>query len=388
MEKLKAKLLAFPAADINLFSKAKKKLTGLFHQERVEFVDKVPDILVFLTGGSERIALQSVQEFGFYLLIASSDDNSWAAATEVKAWMNHNNVYSILLDQTNPTTKETVENLFVVKNAIQRLHRQRFGIIGEPSEWLVNSKIDPFIIKTKLGIEQVDIPWSKIDIMAQKDVAADFISFFGGKESFDLLQSGRVYEALAKQIRENNIQAITVECFSLIGACNTTACLALSKLAMDGIPAGCEGDTCSLLGMMLAKEIIGTIPWMANIAHVAEKELLLAHCTVPANLLKGFTLETHFESNKGLAIKGELKGDIVTLFRLDSTLTKAFIGTGKVINQPQSKTACRTQVELEISPTISHYFTNNPLGNHHLVIPGDHCERLKLAAKLLKLELV
>ncbi len=388
MEKLRAKLLAFSSADIQLFSKAKQKLTKLFHKDRVEFVDKDSDILVFLTGGSERNALQSVQEHGFYLLIASAEDNSWAAATEVKAWMNQNNISSILLDKDNPKSVEIVDAFYMAKNAIKSLHGQKFGMIGEPSEWLVNSKIDPFIIKTKLGIEQVNIPWSNVDIAGHKSIAPDFISFFKDAENSEVILSGKVYEALSKQIRNYNLQAVTVECFSLISQCNTTACLALSKLSMDGIPAGCEGDICSMVGMLLVKELVGIVPWMVNIAHASQQKIRIAHCTAPANLLKGFTLDTHFETGKGLAIDGKLKADTVTLFRVNNTLTKAFISSARVVDAPKQKSACRTQVVLDIDPKDGDYFLNHPLGNHHLVIPGNHSTELELAMRILRMELV
>lgn len=388
MDKLRAKLLAFPAAELDIFSKAKKKLQSIFDRDKVEFVDKEPEILVFLTGGSERLALQSVQEYGFYLLLASSNDNSWAAATEVKAWMNQNNISSMLVDHTTQHAKQLVNYFYLVKNGLKKLRGQKFSLIGETSDWLVNSVIDPFLIKTKLGVEQIDIPWSQVELNSKTEVASDFLSFFGGNDKQRLLESGRIYESISKVITEQKVQAVTVECFSLVGTCNTTACLALSKLSMDGLPAGCEGDTCSLLGMMLSKEMFGVVPWIANIAHVSGKRLTFAHCTVPANLLKDFELDSHFETGKGLAISGELKADVVTIIRLDHTLSKIFIGKGKALNSPNKKGFCRTQLVVESSAQVVDYFINNPLGNHHLIIPGDYVLGFEMAAKMLKLSIV
>ncbi len=388
MEKLKVKLLAYTNADIQVFSKAKGRLTKLLHKDKVEFVDKQPDVLVFLTGGSEQSALQSVQEFGNYLILASSDDNSWAAATEVKAWMNQNNIQSVLVNQDSPEAIEIIENFFFVKNALLQLRGQKIGLIGEPSEWLVNSRIDPFIVNSKLGVEIIHIPWANVDVNGQQGTTPDFISFFkhGGKQ--EIVQSAKVYEALVHIVRQHDLQAVTVECFSLIEVCNATACLALSKLSMDGIPAGCEGDMCSMVGMLFAKELLGIIPWMANTISLTNKELTVAHCTIPANLLKSFSLDTHFETNRGLAIRGELKAEEVTILRLDNTLSKAFVAKGIVKGIPQLKNACRTQLKLEVSEKTSKYFFSNPLGNHHIIIPGNHVNRLELALRMLKFELV
>jgi len=388
MYKLRAKLIAYSNADLQVFSKAKKRLLSLFHQEKVEFVDNDPDILVFLTGGSERQATQTVQKNKFYLLIASSGDNSWAAATEVKSWMNNQGIASILTDQANPNSQLLVDAFFHVMNGLANLKGKRYGLIGTPSDWLVNSVVDPELAKAKLGVEQVSIPWSDININETESVASDFLSFFSSGESLGISDAGKVYEALAKVISKHQLNAVSVECFSLVNSCNTTACLALAKLSMDGIPAGCEGDTCSMLGLMLAKEICGITPWMANIAHVVESKVLLAHCTIPANLVSDFSLETHFETDKGVAINGRLRGEEFTFFRFDSKLSRMFIAKGTSVKSANSKTACRTQLTLEVDPKYSECLISNPLGNHHLVLPGNHVNALNLAAEVLSIKVL
>jgi L-fucose isomerase-like protein len=387
MEKIRVKLLAFPAADLQVYSRAKKRMQSLFHPDRVEFVDKDPEVLVFLTGGSERVALQSVKEFGFYLLIASADDNSWAAAIEVRAWMAQNNISSLLLDSSSPDAQSFVNDFYRVKNGLKRLKGQRFGIIGEPSEWLLSSVVDPFVIETKFGVTQENIPWDSVNISPNQHVGADFMSFFK-TDSSDLKMAGKIYETFSKLIGKYGLQAVTVECFTLVGKCNSTACLALSKLAMDGIPAGCEGDTCSIIGLMISKEIFGIVPWMANISQVGKGRVTFAHCTTPGNLLKDFEVDTHFETGKGLALKGTLRAEEVTIFRFNNTLTKMFVGQGKVVEAPYSKNMCRTQVTLEVSPAVIDYFLNEAIGNHHLILPGNYVHSLVLLSKMLKIDLV
>lgn len=387
-EKLRVKLLAFPAADPAFFTRAKKRLSKLFHQDRIQFVNQQPDVLVFLTGGSERVALHSLHGYKFYLIIASSYENSWAAATEVKAWMNQSGIESLLVDENDPHAQGIIDAFYQVRNGLKNLRGKKFGVIGKPSDWLVASTIDPFITQSKLGIEQVDLPWEASIPKEQGLIAPEFTSFFKSKEGLGVEMAGRVYESISNVVRGYDLSAVTVECFPLAQKCNTTACLALSKLGMDGIPAGCEGDICSMVGMMLAKEIIGTIPWMANIANVNGNKLLLAHCTIPADMLSSFTLETHFETGIGVAIKGELRYKEVTLFRVDNNLNRMFFATAKVIPAKHSKDACRTQVTLEIDDKTSRYFFESPLGNHHLVLPNDCTKELWLTAKVLGMEVL
>ncbi|MHC1703119.1 MAG: hypothetical protein AB9846_04355 [Tenuifilaceae bacterium] len=387
-EKLRVKLLAFNSAELSVFDKGKKKLLNLFSQDKVEFVNDKPDILMFLTGGSEKAAINSIQEYKFYLIIASRENNSWASATEVKAWMNQHNITSMLISWDDPKAHSIIEDFYFVRNGIRRLHGQRLGLIGNPSEWLVSSVVSPFIMQSRLGIEQVDIQWNDILLDEITDVAPDFLSLFQSGDTKELFESGKIYEGLASLIPFYKLNALSVECFSLVNQTCHTACLALSKLNLDRIPAGCEGDTCSAVGLMLGYEVCGTIPWMANTAFVNGDKAIFAHCTAPTNLYKKFKTDTHYETDKGLALSGEIKGEMVTIFRFDNTLNKIFITLAQVTDHPKSKAACRTQLEVQLNQIAQNYFVNNPFGNHHLILPGNYTQRLRLAANLLRMEVI
>jgi len=388
MEKLRVKLLAFPLAELSVFDKGKKKLLNIFSQDMVEYVNDKPDILMFLTGGSERIAINSVQEYKFYLILASRENNSWASATEVKAWMNQHNITSMLISFEDENVIELINNFYSVRNGVRRLHGQRLGLVGNPSDWLVSSVVSPFIMQTRLGIDQVDISWNDIILDEVKQVAPDFSSLFHSDNEDEVFESGKIYEGLASLVPFYNLNALSVECFSLVNQTCHTACLALSKLNLDGLPSGCEGDTCSALGLMVGYEVCGVIPWMANTAFLANNKALFAHCTAPANLYNNFKIETHYETDKGLALSGDLKGEMVTIFRFENTLNKMFITLAKVTDHPKCKNACRTQLEVQLIDSAQDYFINNPFGNHHLILPGDWMQRLKLTAKLLRMEVV
>jgi L-fucose isomerase-like protein len=303
--------------------------------------------------------------------------------------MNQHNISSTMVDCDEPSANELIDELYLVKNGIHRLHGQRLGMVGSPSDWLVASVINPFILQTRLGIELVDISWDDIVLDEVKEVAQDFTTLFHSEEnSSEVFESGKIYEGLASLIPFYKLNALTVECFPLVRNTGHTACLALSKLSIDGIPAGCEGDTCSAVGLMIANEVCGIIPWMANTVYLKDDKVFFAHCTAPTNLLSKFRLDTHFETDKGLAIAGDIAGDEVTIFRVDNTLNKIFLTKGNIAGRAKAKTACRTQLEIQIPISASDYFVNNPFGNHHLIIPGNWVQRLKLAALLLRMEIV
>lgn len=150
---------------------------------------------------------------------------------------------------------------------------------------------------------------------------------------------------------------------------------------------GCEGDLVSIAGMMLLKEITAHIPWMANLAGIKGNSALLAHCTAPTDLLADFSIQTHFETDKGTAIQGYFEEDRVTLFRFDNKLSRAFLTTGSITDRPTFPFACRTQILVELPAQAMKSLKENPLGNHHLVLPGDASGLLGLALKALNIRL-
>ncbi len=392
MEKLRVKLLAFANADDGVYTRGKKRFLKVLNKDQVEFVDEHPDVLLFLTGGSERAAVTLVEEYKFYLMLACSDDNSYAAATEVKAWCNQNHVYTHLADLDQPNLPLLVEDFYHVKNGLLRLKGKRLGQIGNVSDWLVASTISPFVLSTRLGIELVKLDW--VELPSRNDLSAPsyFAEAYAGPgkhiDGVKMEEAGKVYEQLARAISKHNLHGITVECFPLVTECKVSACLALSKFNGDLLTAGCEGDLCSAAGMMLAREVCEVVPWMANTVGINNGVGLFAHCAVPLNLLKEFSLDTHFETDEGLAVQGALNAKEVTIFRVDNTLSRIFISKATVKRIPKMKSACRTQVEVALTESATEYFRNNPFGNHHLLLPGNHVQRLKLAANALKMIIV
>jgi L-fucose isomerase-like protein len=166
---------------------------------------------------------------------------------------------------------------------------------------------------------------------------------------------------------------------------DVTACLGLSYLNDLGIPAGCEGDLCSITGMMIAREIFGELPWMANVASIQGNEVLFAHCTAPTAILSEHHINTHFETGKGTAIHGRFNLEDVTAFRLNSSLDKVFSAHGKAVDGMYEKHACRTQLHVEFEPEVITELKKYPLGNHHLLVPGDLSKELSILRSVIEL---
>lgn len=386
MDKLNFKLLAFPEAPETVYENAIGRINQLISPSNYTLTESNPEVLFFLSGGSEQSAIKHVLAGHFYILIGSRHDNAYASATEVKAYLNARNIYSVLLDEEDAETSLFLNNFITVKQALKNLKGKRLGLIGKISDWLIASAIPADLLQEKLGIQLTVIPWAELAHFSEFTPSETFLETYAASTDINLTDTAKVSELLMNTIQQRNLDAITVECFPLVRKDSVTACLPLAKFNNEGFPAGCEGDITAIAGMMLCRELTGIIPWIANINKVSDEGCLFSHCTIAPGLVSGFTVKTHFETGVGTAIEGDFTADLVTIFRFDNKLSKAFIATANVSGRPKSATACRTQIEVKLMPNEVKLLRKSPLGNHHLIFPGDCKSLLNTACTVLGIE--
>lgn len=388
MSTLKVSIIAFPGAPEAIFNRGEDILKSKLNNINISVVKKNPDAIFIVTGGSEKQAVNLLNSKKHILILAITSDNSYAAATEIKSYCNQYNIGSVLYNlDYEPDVQQKVKLYLKSIQALRVLTNYKIGLIGNVSEWLINSTIDNKLLKNKLGIEIEQISWSNYPEYSEFSTDKVFTEHFE-KSDIKLEDSSRVYNLLQHIKDDKKLDAITVECFPLVRNHAVTACLALSKMNTDGLPAGCEGDIASITGKVIVKSLIGQIPWMANMAAIEKDSIFLAHCTIATDLVEDFNITTHFETNLGTAVQGRFKAREVTIFRINSELNKSFISCGKIIELPEKEDACRTQIKVQIPDADRQKLKDNPLGNHHLVIPGDHSELLTYFCNLTKMDMI
>ncbi len=385
---IKVKLLTYDNAPESLFRQGKQKFTERFPDEDFEFFAPSADILVFLSGGSEQKAMEVVKPGSFYLLTAFEENNSYAAASEVKARLDQLGIPAMLTDMHEPHDQKIISRYFKAINAYRKLDGKRLGLIGEISPWLIASTIAEDLLKGRFGIKLKQISWQAVPDYENQLVDEVFLDKFDCKNVAEVRDAGRVHQALKEVVTQEKLDAFTIECFSLVNEKGVTACLSLAEFNDMNIPAGCEGDICSITGMMLVQALLDKIPWMANLIKVSLDCVRFAHCTAPTNLLDSFEVDTHYETGLGTAVAGKFAAQQVTLFRMDNDLSKAFISEGRVISTHKSNFACSTQIEVGLSENDARILKHHPLGNHHLIIPGHHRSLLKMLCKVSNMKVV
>ncbi len=385
---IRTKAVAYRDAPPSLTEKGIAELRQRLSEVEFDFNSPSPDLIFFLSGGSEQEAISYLGRSRSYCLLAGPEANAWAAATEVKAWAENQGIGCMLLPVGGASTPAILRNYAGMLHGFSTLAGTRAALIGEVSHWLVASHFPLSLAQDRFGITIEHLPWNTLPDYRTSAPDSHFQAVFGAYPERVTEMEARICGFLRRVVQAGKYDALTLECFEMVNKHHMTACLALALLNSQGIVAGCEGDTVSLTGLMFAKALTGSVPWMANIASVHDDHVLFAHCTAPLNILGSFEVNTHFETNKSAAIQGMIEGGEVTVFRLSQYLDKAFVAKGIIRSTPTHDFACRTQAEIVLDQADISKLRNHPLGNHHIVVPGNYEDRLKMALTYKQISLV
>lgn len=345
--------------------------------------------LIFISsGGSEGKFLKAFNDLKApYYLLTSGTDNSLAASIEILTYLNDHNLPGEILHGGPDYISSRIKALIQGKNA-ERGHRHcssitktdislngRYGVIGQPSDWLIASTPDYSKVKESFGSELIDIPMDELlaayrETKEEKEI----------KDDLDFGSSKRLVKAVESLKDKYRLDGVTIRCFDLLDSIHTTGCLSLATLNADGIIGSCEGDIMSMLTMAIVRKVTGQSSFQANPSRIdpSANRMVIAHCTLPLDMPESYCFDTHFESGIGVAIKGELKEGPVTILRISRDLKTYWCAEGTIIRNLSERTLCRTQIEIQFDDKDSvGDLLKWPCGNHHIVFYGRHREDIK-----------
>jgi L-fucose isomerase-like protein len=344
------------------------------------------NLIYVRTGGTEGIfrrllpELQGRSNRPFYLL-TSGKSNSLAASMEILSYLQQHHIEGEIIHGSTAYINQQIALLQQVEKAHKTLYGSRLGIIGKPSDWLISSIADKEQIMAKLGIELVDIPMQALfDAINNQDDKTNTENADGDTIQKSLPGAERIYQALKDVVVQYRLQGFTLRCFDLLTTIKNTGCLALAKLNAEGYVAGCEGDVPAMLTMMIVRSLFGISGFQANPAKINPEtgEVLFAHCTIPFDIVEHYEYDTHFESGIGVGIRGYMKEGAVTIFKVSGDLSRHFIAEGTLVHNQAKPDLCRTQQVIQLADkNLVQYFLTNPIGNHHIIMPGHQKELLE-----------
>lgn len=345
------------------------------------------DVIYVRTGGTENLFSEVFPNLqGNIHLLTSGKSNSLAASLEILSYLNQHDRKGEIIHGNVEYIAERIKTLAKVNAAKQILNGANLGVIGQPSDWLISSNADKAKVKAKLGINLIDIPIEELIELVKSD--EDFSEYLPANSeelsakvssSIQKYTEGalRIYCALKKLVLKYNLSGLTLRCFDLLSTVENTGCLALAILNAEGIAAGCEGDVPTLLTMTIGKALTGQCGFQANPSRINPQtgEMLLAHCTIPFDMIRAYSFNTHFESGIGIAVHGEVPEGDATIAKFSGDLLRHFCCKADLTSNPYEKSLCRTQITMTVDGNQTEicrdYFLKSPIGNHHVVFTGD-----------------
>ena len=337
------------------------------------------DLIYVRTGGAEGIFKALLPEMlargteRFYLL-TSGKSNSLAASLEILSYLRQQGLQGEVLHGSDAYVAERIHILEKVQEARARLKEMHIGVIGQPSDWLIASQADPIALLDRLGVRMEEVPMEELLVEigkasgepapAEQEMAPKVREAYPG--------AVKIYNALKVLVQRHGLDAFTLRCFDLLTTVGNTGCLALACFNSEGVPASCEGDVPALVSMMIAHALTGVTGFQANPARIDTEtgEMLFAHCTIPFNMVEDWQFDTHFESGIGVGVHGLFPEGPVTVFKVSGDLKRHFAAEGELLGNQYEQNLCRTQVILRLNPADARYFLTDPIGNHHIIIPG------------------
>jgi L-fucose isomerase-like protein len=203
----------------------------------------------------------------------------------------------------------------------------------------------------------------------------------------DVEKVARLYLVMKDLLKERDAQGLTM---AYGDDPLPVPCFAYATLRDEGIPAACEADINSLITMMILHYLTGQPSFMGNTLVDSEDNVLrISHCVAPIKMA-GYDKEPYAyilrDQHWGLP-KGVLSGFVrmglnqeVTICRLDGELKNMFATKGEIIACEDLEDNCRVTVKIKIDDVMK--FIHSTSGNHHVVVYGDHREKIKELNKL------
>ncbi|MBO6220676.1 MAG: hypothetical protein J6N46_01955, partial [Bacteroidales bacterium] len=234
------------------------------------------------------------------LLLTSGKSNSLAASMVILSYLRQEGLRGEILHGSPAYIRSRLDSLYRIEASRRFLEYTTLGIVGHPSDWLISSGFDKEAIFDRLGINLQYIPMEELleEYSSLKDEVSESWQAVVGPSPIPtavkqaIPGAYRLYRSLKTLVADYGLSGLTIRCFDLLTSVHNTGCYALAKLNSEGIVAGCEGDVPTMISMMVGRAVTGLSGFQANPSSIDPEtgEIVFAHCTVPLDMVSGYSL--------------------------------------------------------------------------------------------------
>jgi len=308
--------------------------------------------------------------------------------------------------------------------AIFHLKRTRILYVGGG---LPLPKGYPEALKKKIGPEVVPCPYERIkkayEAVDPRLAAEEADRWIRAAQEVvepsreEIVKSCRVYFALARLLREEKAQVVTINCLGgFYSHVPAYPCLAFSRLNDEGLCGVCEADITSAVTQVIFLYLAGVPGFVTDpVINTADNTVIHAHC-MSATRMDGpkgprapFKIRNHLEDLRSASLQVFMrKGQVVTVAKLVARDTRPYqqrrmvmaatpfesigvdqmlISTGTIVGVPTVERGCRTKVTVRVR-NAQRMLETWTAGLHRVLFYGDHMEDIRRLSRLLKFEVV
>ena len=215
----------------------------------------------------------------------------------------------------------------------------------------------------------------------------------------EIEKSAAMYLAMSELMRQNNAQAIAINCLGGFYGGHITAypCLGFFQFNNDGYVGACEGDLTSTISMLLMNYLVGRPGYISDpVVDTAKNQIIYAHCVAPNKVFgpdgpaNPYHIRNHSEDRKGAAVRSLMPlGEMTTTLEFHPDKHQVVIHQGKSVANVDEDKACRTKLAAEVVGDVDKLLEYwDQWGWHRVTFYGDLKRPVEHIAALLGFEVV
>ncbi|MEA5004651.1 MAG: hypothetical protein VB081_14280 [Christensenella sp.] len=239
----------------------------------------------------------------------------------------------------------------------QRYEAGEAGLKGKIDSLKKTFGVD-VVIKTKRDLEQYI---AGVDDEAARKVAKGWVTCSQGviePSDEEIFESAKMYLALSQAVREEQADAVSVDCIMMFYTTEMSSypCMSHSTMLDMGITAVCEGDFDSTLTQLVMRYITDRAGFVSDpVIDTARNQIIYAHCAAATkwygddSARQPYFLRTHSEDHNSTSIQTIMPvGDVVTTVKYDIESNAMAIHTGMAVGNVTEEKGCRTKLAVEV----------------------------------------
>lgn len=174
----------------------------------------------------------------------------------------------------------------------------------------------------------------------------------------DVFESAKMYLALNNCLKEEEADAISVDCIMMFYTTDMSSypCMSHSKMIDMGITAVCESDLDSTLTQMVIRYITGRAGFVSDpVIDTATNQIIYAHCSAATKWFgnesdsQPYYLRSHSEDHESTSIQTIMPvGHVVTTVKMDIESNSMAIHTGEAVGNVTEEKGCRTKLAVKV----------------------------------------